>query len=99
MATGDILSAVVRPDGWSMDVTIAGFTTGATYNFGSLGSSPATTGSPMFTATVVSKGYNSSGTLGTTTRTLYGTHVVRVPATTATIAGAFTTGKIGRAHV
>lgn len=92
MATGDILSAVVRPDGWSMDVTIAGFTTGATYNFGSLGSSPATTGSPMFTATVVSKGYNSSGTLGTTTRTLYGTHVVRVPATTATIAGAFTTG-------
>lgn len=36
MATGDILSCVVRAYGWSVDVTIEGFTTGATYDFGSL---------------------------------------------------------------
>ena len=92
MATGDILSSVVRADGWSIDVTIAGFVTGATYDFGSLASSPPTTATPKFSVAVVSEGYNSSGTLGTINRTLYGTHIVRVPATTTTIAGSYTTG-------
>lgn len=77
MATGDILSAVVRADGWSMDVTIEGFTTGATYDFGSLDDSPATVTAPMFSVAVVSEGYNAAGVLGTVARTVYGTHVVR----------------------
>lgn len=77
MATGDITSVAIRSDGWSADVTIEGFTSGATYDFGTLDDSPATVDSPTFTMTVVSEGYNSSGVLGTVTRTVYGTHVVR----------------------
>lgn len=78
MADNDISSCVVRGDGWSVDVTIdgAGYAVGATYNFGSLGDTPATISAPTFVVTVVSKGYSSSGVLGTITRTLYGTHVV-----------------------
>lgn len=79
MATGDILSAVVRADGWSMDVTIEGFTTGATYDFGSLDDTPATVAAPMFSVAVVSEGYSAAGVLGTINRTVYGTHVVRKP--------------------
>lgn len=79
MATGDILSAVVRADGWSMDVTIEGFAVGATYDFGSLGSTPATVAAPKFSVAVVSEGYNAAGVLGTIARTVYGTHVVRKP--------------------
>lgn len=79
MATGDILSAVVRADGWSMDVTIEGFAVGATYDFGSLGASPATVATPKFSVAVVSEGYSAAGVLGTIARTVYGTHVVRKP--------------------
>ena len=79
MATGDILSCVIRADGWSADVTIEGFTTGATYDFGSLDDTVPTLPSPTFTMAVVSEGYSSSGVLGTITRTIYGTHAVRKP--------------------
>lgn len=79
MAIGDITSCVVRADGWSADVTIEGFTTGATYDFGSLDDPVPTLTSPTFTITVVSEGYSSSGVLGTITRTVYGTHAVRKP--------------------
>lgn len=79
MATGDILSAVVRADGWSMDVTIEGFAVGATYDFGSLDDTPATVAAPKFSVAVVSEGYNAAGVLGTINRTVYGTHVVRKP--------------------
>lgn len=77
MATGDILSAVVRADGWSMDVTIEGFAVGATYDFGTLDDTPATVTAPMFSVAVVSEGYSAAGALGTIARTVYGTHVVR----------------------
>jgi hypothetical protein len=77
MAAGDILSAVVRADGWSMDVTIEGFAVGATYDFGSLDDTPATVTAPMFSVAVVSEGYSATGVLGTVNRTIYGTHVVR----------------------
>lgn len=79
MATGDILSCAVRADGWSVDVTIEGFTTGASYDFGSLDDSPATTVAPTFSVAVVSEGYSAAGVLGTVARTVYGTHVVRKP--------------------
>lgn len=72
MATGDIIAVAVRADGWSLDVTIEGFTTGATYSYGT---PPATA---KFTCTVTSEGYTGT-TLGTTSRTIYGTKTVRKP--------------------
>lgn len=92
MAIGDILSATVRPDGWSMDVVIDGFVPGATYDFGSMGNSPATIASPKFSAAIVSQGYSASGVLGTVNRSAYGGKVVRVPYSTATIAGTYVSG-------
>ena len=94
MAAGDILSCTVRPDGWSCDIVVSGslFAVGAAYNFGSLGNSPATIAAPTFTMQVVSVGYSNAGVLGTNARTIYGAHVVRVPFSTATIAGSFTLG-------
>jgi hypothetical protein len=86
MALGDILSCVVRPDGWSADVTIDGFVKGATYDFG-LGTNNANVAGSHFAMTVVSEGYNSSGTLGTVSRTVYGTALVRMPYGTNLIAG------------
>lgn len=83
MATGDILSFTVRPDGWSADVVVEGFTTGATYAFG-LGTNNANVGAAKVVVTVVSEGYNSAGTLGTVTRTLFGTIVVRLTYPTET---------------
>lgn len=74
--TGDILSVTVRADGWSADVVVEGFTTGATYDFG-LGTNNANLAGARVVFTVVSEGYNSAGTLGTVTRTVYGTSVVR----------------------
>jgi len=76
---GDILSCTVRADGWSVDVVIEGFTTGAAYDFGSFDDVPATVSDPRFTLNVVSEGYNAAGALGTINRTVYGTHVVRKP--------------------
>lgn len=73
MATGDITSVVVRSDGWSLDVTIEGFTTGASYDYGT------PPGSAKFTCTVTSEGYDATGSLGTTSRTIYGTKTVRKP--------------------
>lgn len=78
MATGDILSITIRSDGWSCDVVIEGFSTGATYDFG-LGAKNADLGASKFIMTVVSEGYSSSGSLGTTARKVYGTAVVRKP--------------------
>lgn len=76
MATGDISSVTIRSDGWSADVVVEGFTTGATYDFG-LGTNNANLAGARVVLTVVSEGYNSAGTLGTVTRTVYGTSVVR----------------------
>lgn len=81
MAAGDILSCTIRADGWSADVVIAGFVDGGAYNWGTLDDDPPTTTTPKFTLTVVSEGYNSAGTLGTVTRTIYGTEAVRIAGT------------------
>lgn len=78
MALGDILSVTVASDGFSAYVVIEGFTTGAGYDFG-LGTNNASLGTAKVIFTVVSEGYNSSGTLGTVTRTVYGTSTVRKP--------------------
>jgi len=76
MATGDILSMTVNTDGFSAYVVIEGFTTGAGYDFG-LGTNNASLGTAKVVFTVVSEGYNSAGTLGTVTRTVYGTSTCR----------------------
>jgi hypothetical protein len=74
MATGDIKAVAIRSDGWSADVTIEGWSGRQgviTYNFD-------VDGTPRMVFTVVSEGYNATGTLGTVTRTVYGTKVVRL---------------------
>lgn len=84
MATGDILSVTITDkttaglstDGWYADVVVEGLNTGGTYAFG-LGTNNADTANAKFVMTVVSEGYNSAGTLGTITRTVYGTRVMR----------------------
>lgn len=75
MATGDILSVTARADGWSADVKIEGFTTGATYDFGT----PGATGTSKFYINVTSEGYDATGSLGTIARVVYGTLEVRKP--------------------
>lgn len=86
MATGDILSVTITDkttagqstDGWYADVVVDGLNVGGTYAFG-LGTNNADLASAKFVMTVVSEGYNSAGTLGTVTRTVYGTRVMRKP--------------------
>lgn len=74
MATGDILSCTIRADGWSADVVIEGFAPGATYDFGSLDDSPATTAAPKFSIAVTSEGF-LNGAATPISRTVYGTAV------------------------
>lgn len=84
-ATGDITGVEISPSGAEpygacADITISGFTTGKTIDFGSGRGNElayANLGSATIVFTVVSEGYNSSGTLGTVTRTVYGTKIVR----------------------
>ena len=70
---GAISAVSINSDGWTADVTIDGFTTNATYDFGTLPSSP------NMTFTVTSEGYTSGGVLSTVSRTVYGTIEVRKP--------------------
>jgi hypothetical protein len=72
MAAGDILSCEVLATGWQAKVIIDDFKDGGTYDFGDIDADVA---NAKFTMTVVSEGYNTSGTLGTITRTVYGTRV------------------------
>jgi len=65
MATGDILSLQVNPNGHSGVLQIEGFVTGATY---SLGTAPANYKGVL---TVTSKGFDSAGSATTTVRTVY----------------------------
>lgn len=83
MATGDILSVTIPDktsagtdsDGWFADIKIEGFVSGGTYDYGYTGNNDPSSAKVVFT--VVSEGYNTSGTLGTVTRTIYGTRTLR----------------------
>lgn len=76
-AIGDI-SAVIRPDGYSVDIYVEGFTTGATIATGHTGSYNSTSiDTPYFT--VVSKGFDSTGVATTTTRTVHIGTAMRKP--------------------
>ena len=75
-ATGD-LTVRIRPDGWTAEVTSAGFTTGATYAFGLATNNVPGTSTPYLT--VVSEGYDNATALGTITRTVHIVSTIRLP--------------------
>lgn len=82
-APGDIVSVTIpnkttagtSTDGWYCDVLIEDAVDGGAYDFG-LGTDNDPTNA-KFVMTVTSQGYNAAGELGTVTRTLYGTRVLR----------------------
>lgn len=74
MATGDIISVTPRADGFTADVVIEGFTTGASYNFGLDANLRPTAATPYLT--VFSEGY-TNGVLGTKMRRVYLVSTVR----------------------
>ena len=81
-ATGDITGVRITSDGWYAELDIEGFSTGGTADYGISEDSNASTtdndpGGAKVVFTVTSQGYNTSGTLGTITRTVYGTKTVR----------------------
>ncbi len=83
-ATGDITGARITSDGWYAEIDIEGFSTGGTADYGiSEDSTAATIDNDPYNAkvvfTVTSQGYDTNGTLGTITRTVYGTKTVRKP--------------------
>lgn len=73
MATGDITAIVIRTDGFTADVTIEGWSAKAVASYAE-GILPA---SGNMKLTVISEGYNAAGTLGTVSRTVSGTLVMR----------------------
>ncbi|WP_397570641.1 hypothetical protein [Schlesneria sp. T3-172] len=76
MALSDIVSMPSRADGWSYDLTVEGFATGATYANG-LGTNNATVGGAKAVIAVTSMGFNDAGVAVTKPRSLYGTKCVR----------------------
>jgi hypothetical protein len=81
-ATGDITGVRITSDGWYAELDIEGFSTGGTADYGFVEDSFASTtdndpSGAKVVFTVTSQGYNTSGTLGTITRTVYGTKTVR----------------------
>ncbi len=75
MATGDIISCEVDSTGSFAYITVDGWAASLgniTYDYGDV-----TNGAGTVAFTVVSEGYDGTGTLGTVTRTLYGYDTVR----------------------
>lgn len=89
-ATGDITSCVIRPDGWTAVITIEGFSTGATYDFGFDTNNQPTADTPYLTVVRKTPGDDGAGT--TLTDTVYLTSVVRFPYEAEYFAGSFTSG-------
>ncbi|MDP2593128.1 MAG: peptidoglycan-binding protein [bacterium] len=88
-ATGDITAVRITPhsgitDGWMAEIDIEGFVTGGSANYGleedadanTIDSDPA---NAKVILTGTSPGYNTSGVLGTISRTVYGTKTIRKP--------------------
>ena len=93
MATGDIIAASIDSTGSFAYITIEGWASSAgniTYNYGDVAN-----GAGYVKFTVVSEGYNDSGTLGTVTRTVFAYKTVRK----AKPNDASLDEEIGRAHV
>ena len=88
-ATGDI-TAVVRPDGWTVQLTVEGFTTGATYAFGLDARNHPSSTTPYLD--VVSLGYDGTGAATTIARKVYLTHILRYPYNTGYLTGSYVSG-------
>lgn len=89
MATGDI-TVTINPDGWTANLSVAGFTSGATYGFGMATNNIPGASTPFSTA--VSLGYDTTGVATTISRTVYLTKVVRFPFGTGFLTGLVGTG-------
>lgn len=76
-ATGDVTAVSIGVNGWDAYVTISGFTDLGTPAMGIGANNDPTNAKIVFTVT--SAGYDTSGNLGTITRTVYGTKIVRIP--------------------
>lgn len=75
-AAGDITYARIDTTGWFMELNIAGVDTGGAYLFGlGANNNPA---NAKVALTVTSQGYDSTGALGTVTRTIWGTNAKRM---------------------
>jgi len=76
--SGTALSACLSASactGWVAEIDVSGLSTGGTYALGiGANNSPA---AAKIACTVTSSGYNAAGSLGTMTRTVYGTHQLR----------------------
>ncbi|MFW9871902.1 MAG: hypothetical protein ACFFG0_02290 [Candidatus Thorarchaeota archaeon] len=70
MATGDIIGASIGTDGYTISITYEGMSSSGTHDLG-LGSdnNPSTANIVL---SLTSEGYDNTGTLGTTSRTIYG---------------------------
>ncbi len=79
MAQGDILSVTVGSEGWYVDIVIDDLSTGGSYDMGLGANNNPATGTPKIVFTVVSLGYDATGTPTTVTRTVYGTKAIRKP--------------------
>lgn len=74
-ATGDIVSVSVDSNGWVASITVEGLAVGGTYDFGLGTNNNPSTAKIIFT--VVSLGYDDTGSPTTITRTIYGTKQLR----------------------
>lgn len=78
VATGDITSVTINADGWTASLVCAGFTTGATYDYG-IGTTDGAVTSSKMVFTITSLGYDSAGNATTIVRTAYGVKAERKP--------------------
>jgi len=72
MATGDILSVTIPAEGYYAEILIEGLAIGGTYDMG-LGTNNTISASTKVVFTIVSLGYDDTGSSTTITRTIYGT--------------------------
>jgi hypothetical protein len=79
MATGDILAVRVLADGYHAEVDIENLDVGGTYAFGLGANNDPTTGVPRVVFTVVSLGFDDTGSATTITRYVYGVNSQRKP--------------------
>lgn len=75
-AAGDVVSCIVRPDGWSADVAFSGMDTNGTWQFGFRPDNQISH-TQKVVLTVYSPGFDSSGASNWNFRIIYGTKQVR----------------------
>jgi len=88
-ATGDV-TVTIEPNGAFADVAVAGFTSAATYAFGLGTNNVPGANTPYFT--VVSMGFDDTGSATTITRKVYLTRNVVFPFGSKTFLGTYTSG-------